>query len=330
MTTPVSQTVLANTRNTKNTKGNRQVFVARYIQEVVYKLPDNLDLKDKTVVKDYWVKWNTLYIEYTSKEHFLQYYDGSDHMVIVSNIDEYCWVQKIQCYFLEFKEPAEIEKPDRMLVDDAEDYAVEYDDDENEEEEDDEDDEEDSDDEIVELMMKKVTKMMNEEGNKDEEEEKEKVEEKVEEDEEDSDDEIVELMIKKVTKMMNEEGNKNEEEEKEKEEKKEDNTKNTKNNRKIVIADWGTTETIYKIPNNLDLEDKNIVEKWWVQWNMLHIKYTNEENYIKYTGCNPEDYQHITQCIEPCNELGDHRPEGQMIWNAEDYDVDYTEDEEDE
>ncbi len=41
----------------------RKVVVATYTIESVFKIPKGLDLEDKTIVKQWYVKWDTLYIE---------------------------------------------------------------------------------------------------------------------------------------------------------------------------------------------------------------------------------------------------------------------------
>jgi len=48
--------------STKNVKGNLQVVVATSSTEAIFKIPDGLDLEDKTVVKSWCVQWGTLYI----------------------------------------------------------------------------------------------------------------------------------------------------------------------------------------------------------------------------------------------------------------------------
>lgn len=50
--------------STKNIKGNRKVVVAQYITEMIFKIPDGLDLEDKAIVKDYHVKYDKLWINY--------------------------------------------------------------------------------------------------------------------------------------------------------------------------------------------------------------------------------------------------------------------------
>ena len=47
----------------------------KYINTCVdyYKIPDNLDLEDTTVVEEYWVKYRTLYIKYVGKDKVEEY-----------------------------------------------------------------------------------------------------------------------------------------------------------------------------------------------------------------------------------------------------------------
>ena len=51
---------------------------------------------------------------------------------------------------------------------------------------------------------------------------------------------------------------------------------NVKGNRHGVVAsfDGQMCERVFKIPDGVDLEDKNQVEEWWVKWDCLNIKYT--------------------------------------------------------
>jgi hypothetical protein len=54
--------------STKNTKENRcfvHAFYSNTEYECAYELPDGVDVEDPTQVKEYWVKWGTLYIHYT-------------------------------------------------------------------------------------------------------------------------------------------------------------------------------------------------------------------------------------------------------------------------
>lgn len=54
-------------------------------------------------------------------------------------------------------------------------------------------------------------------------------------------------------------------------------TKNTKDNRQVVKATFHPPESVFKIPDGLDLEDKTIVKWWGVKYNMLSICYVNGE-----------------------------------------------------
>jgi hypothetical protein len=102
------------------------ILTATYSGEAVFKLPDNLDLKDKTIVEWYDVKRCKLYIEYTTEEHYKQY-SGSDKPS--ENNDH---TQEIEEHYdceIDYKNPDDIE-----LVT-AEDRCVEYSDDEEDEKE---------------------------------------------------------------------------------------------------------------------------------------------------------------------------------------------------
>ena len=51
--------------DTKNVKGNRKIVFARYSEpEIYFKLPDGLDLKDKSNVTEWSVRGTNLYIKY--------------------------------------------------------------------------------------------------------------------------------------------------------------------------------------------------------------------------------------------------------------------------
>ena len=52
----------------KNVKGNRMVVRTSYNVNMIHKIPDGIDLEDKSVVEDWWVKWGTLMIKYVGKE----------------------------------------------------------------------------------------------------------------------------------------------------------------------------------------------------------------------------------------------------------------------
>lgn len=56
-------------------------------------------------------------------------------------------------------------------------------------------------------------------------------------------------------------------------------TKNVKGNRVVVVAQF-STQSVFKIPDGLDLEDETIVQDWGVKHNMLHIEYVNQEEHV--------------------------------------------------
>ena len=100
------------TSSTKNIKDNRKVVVAKfYAPRIVFKIPDGIDLEDKTVVKKWWVRNGTLYINFV---------DGHNE-----EIDEE--------YSTGFEE---LDCVQETVIEDAEDWNVEYSQDEEEEEED--------------------------------------------------------------------------------------------------------------------------------------------------------------------------------------------------
>ena len=50
---------------------NKKVVVATlYPVEIIFKVPDGIDLEDKTVVENYWYKYGTLYIKYVGKDDY--------------------------------------------------------------------------------------------------------------------------------------------------------------------------------------------------------------------------------------------------------------------
>ena len=49
-----------------------------------------------------------------------------------------------------------------------------------------------------------------------------------------------------------------------------DSTKNTKCNRKIIVPHYSYSQ-VFKIPDNIDLEDENVVEDWDVKYGTLYI-----------------------------------------------------------
>jgi hypothetical protein len=111
--------------NTQNTKENRKVLAARYSDESIYKLPNNLDLEDKSVVKEYWVKWGELFISYTSLENWEKYTTQAEdeneftQEVSTRNLPSPQWIQAIQSHY-------DCDDVHKVEIDDAEEYCVEY------------------------------------------------------------------------------------------------------------------------------------------------------------------------------------------------------------
>ena len=63
--TDQTKTDQTKTDQTKNEKGNRKVVAVQYHPHWgIFKIPDGLDLEDKSVVKDWYVKYGTLSINY--------------------------------------------------------------------------------------------------------------------------------------------------------------------------------------------------------------------------------------------------------------------------
>jgi len=52
-------------------KGKLQTVVASYTTDAVFKIPDGLDLEDKTVVQDWRTKYGKLYITYVNSDEVL-------------------------------------------------------------------------------------------------------------------------------------------------------------------------------------------------------------------------------------------------------------------
>ncbi len=90
-----------------NVKGARKVVVCHYTSESVFKLPDGLDLEDKTLIRNWGVKWGVLYVNYLSGEKMIYSSEYDDH---------------------------DAHKYGDESIEDADDYNVEYTDDEEDEE----------------------------------------------------------------------------------------------------------------------------------------------------------------------------------------------------
>ena len=60
-----STSVLKKGRKKQSSMTSSKVLVATFMTQAVFKIPKGLDLYDKTIVKEFYVRYNILYIEYT-------------------------------------------------------------------------------------------------------------------------------------------------------------------------------------------------------------------------------------------------------------------------
>jgi len=49
-------------------------------------------------------------------------------------------------------------------------------------------------------------------------------------------------------------------------------------NKKVVVATMPVVEMYFKVPDGIDLEDKNVVEDYWYKYGSLHIKYVDKDD----------------------------------------------------
>ena len=96
-------------------------------------------------------------------------------------------------------------------------------------------------------------------------------------------------------------------------------TKNTKANRKVVVAEYNlqSPESVFEIPDGLDLEDTTVVEWWAVKYNCLHIKYVGIDQV--------EDVESVWDAMESFDMK---RPSNCTIESADVVGYEYTGDEE--
>ena len=93
-------------------------------------------------------------------------------------------------------------------------------------------------------------------------------------------------------------------------------TKNTKGNRKVVTADYNFPKAIFKIPDGLDLQDKKVVKAWFVKGMYLNIRYVDgREEVIEWEW-------------DPTEERADWQYPDEQIEDAEDWECEYSDDEE--
>lgn len=112
------------------------------------------------------------------------------------------------------------------------------------------------------------------------------------------------------------EGEEDKEEDEEEEEKKEESeTKNIKGNRKVVVVNY-CCQGFFKIPDGLDLDDETVVESWGVKWNTLYISYVDGRE---------EKIDSVYDLEYDCK-----YPDNCEIVDADEWNIDYSEDEEEE
>ena len=98
-----------------------------------------------------------------------------------------------------------------------------------------------------------------------------------------------------------------------------ESSKNVKGNRKVVRAEYFPPSSVFKIPDGLDLEDNDIVERWYVKYDTLYIKYVGkeeeEEIEPEHAACESTDYKYPDDCL---------------IEDADDHGIEYDDDDEEE
>jgi hypothetical protein len=54
----------------------RQLVKANYVRYAYFKIPKGLNLEDTTIVKQWWIRYNSLFIEYTDPNKCIEEIDG--------------------------------------------------------------------------------------------------------------------------------------------------------------------------------------------------------------------------------------------------------------
>ena len=83
-------------------------------------------------------------------------------------------------------------------------------------------------------------------------------------------------------------------------------TMNVKGNRKVVIAKYYAPQSVFGIPDGLDLEDDEVVEEWEVKYNTLLIKYIGKDEVeVIEPSSNDCDLKRPNECvIEDADAIG--------------------------
>ena len=110
---------MSSTSETINIKGNRKVIRATYyLPESIFKIPDGLDLEDKSIVKWWGVKYNTLHIHYVDgrEEEIEPYFDGCCHSIDFKYPQETEIVDADDCGTIEYTDDEEDEEVEEVEV----------------------------------------------------------------------------------------------------------------------------------------------------------------------------------------------------------------------
>jgi len=78
-------------------------------------------------------------------------------------------------------------------------------------------------------------------------------------------------------KMLEEAEKKREEEIKREESEEESEEEKLKMSQQVVVAEYYGPEVVYKVPKGIDLNDKSVVENWFVRRHTLYIKYVGKD-----------------------------------------------------
>lgn len=81
-------------------------------------------------------------------------------------------------------------------------------------------------------------------------------------------------------------------------------TINIKGHRKVVVANY-SAQSVFKLPDGIDLANKSHVKCWGVKWDKLYITYADGTNEMIYPTWEAEmDYKYAHEEIEDEYELG--------------------------
>jgi hypothetical protein len=95
-------------------------------------------------------------------------------------------------------------------------------------------------------------------------------------------------------------------------------TINIRGQRKVVAIEYHK-EFAFKIPDGIDMEDKNVVQHYFVKWDKLHIVYTDKDKQPDIIEVDWKTYD---------DEL--NIPNDMRIADADEYGLEYSEDDEEE